>query len=52
MESSYSPTKFDVKRIAIVGAGPIGLSAATYLVAQKVFDEIVIYERQYEVGGI
>jgi cation diffusion facilitator CzcD-associated flavoprotein CzcO len=52
MESSYSPTKFDVKRIAVIGAGPIGLSAATYLVAQKAFEEIVIYERQYEVGGI
>ncbi|KAN0105954.1 FAD/NAD(P)-binding domain containing protein [Hyaloscypha variabilis] len=52
MASSYSPTKFDVKKIAIIGAGPIGLSAATYLVAQKAFEEIVIYERQYEVGGI
>ncbi len=52
MESASSPTRFDVKRIAIIGAGPIGLSAVTYLVAQKAFQEIVIYERQYEVGGV
>ena len=52
MESSSSPVKFDVNRIAIVGAGPIGLSVATYLQAQKAFEEIAIYERQYEVGGI
>lgn len=52
MEPSDSSTKFDVKRIAIIGAGAIGLSAATYLVAQKAFGDIVIYERQYEVGGV
>jgi cation diffusion facilitator CzcD-associated flavoprotein CzcO len=49
---SHSPWKFDVKRTAIIGAGPIGLSAVTYLVAQEAFEEIVVYERQYEVGGI
>jgi cation diffusion facilitator CzcD-associated flavoprotein CzcO len=49
---SHSLWKFDVKRMAIVGAGPIGLSAITYLVAQEGFEEIVVYERQYEVGGI
>jgi len=52
MTSSHAPIRFDVKRVAVVGAGPIGLSVATYLVAQKAFNEIVIYERQYEVGGI
>ncbi|KAM0249688.1 hypothetical protein ACHAQJ_008949 [Trichoderma viride] len=47
-----SPTAFQVKKIAIVGAGPCGLSAAKYLEAQGAFDSIVIYEQQRETGGI
>lgn len=43
---------FNVKKIAIIGAGPCGLSAAKYLLAQKAFDSIVIYEQQTEVGGV
>jgi NADPH-dependent glutamate synthase beta subunit-like oxidoreductase len=41
---------FDVKRIAIVGAGPSGLAVAKYLVAEKAFDKIDIYEQQYEIS--
>jgi thioredoxin reductase len=47
-----SRTAFQVKKIAIIGAGPCGLSAAKYLKAQGVFDSIVIYEQQGETGGI
>ncbi|KAL8418321.1 hypothetical protein RB594_001796 [Gaeumannomyces avenae] len=43
---------FKVKKVAIIGAGPCGLSAAKYLVAQKAFDEIVIFEQSTEVGGV
>lgn len=43
---------FDVRRIAIIGAGPCGLSAAKYLRAQNAFTEIVLFEQQDEVGGI
>ncbi|KAL8358267.1 hypothetical protein RB598_002844 [Gaeumannomyces tritici] len=43
---------FKVKKVAIIGAGPCGLSAAKYLVAQKAFDEIVIFEQSAEVGGV
>jgi cation diffusion facilitator CzcD-associated flavoprotein CzcO len=43
---------FNVKRIAIIGAGPTGLAAAKYLVAEKAFDKIDIYEQQAEVGGV
>ncbi len=43
---------FNVKRIAIVGAGPTGLAAAKYLVAENAFDTIDIYEQQGEVGGV
>jgi cation diffusion facilitator CzcD-associated flavoprotein CzcO len=44
--------RFDVKKIAIIGAGPCGLSAAKYLLAQKAFDSIDVYEQQTEVGGV
>jgi cation diffusion facilitator CzcD-associated flavoprotein CzcO len=44
--------QFDVKTIAVIGAGPCGLSAAKYLLAQGSFESIVIYEQQSEVGGV
>ena len=43
---------FDVKKIAIIGAGPCGLCAAKYLKAQAAFDRIVIFEQQDEIGGV
>lgn len=43
---------FDVKKIAIIGAGPCGLSAAKYLVAQQAFDSVVVFEQNPEVGGV
>lgn len=49
---SVEPGSFDVKRVAIIGAGPCGLSAAKYLVAQEHFDSIVVYEKNPEVGGV
>ncbi|KAK3377763.1 FAD/NAD(P)-binding domain-containing protein [Podospora didyma] len=49
---SQGPALFDVKRIAIIGAGPCGLSAAKYLAAQKAFESIVVFEQQSEVGGV
>lgn len=44
--------RFDIKNVAIIGAGPCGLSAAKYLIAQNTFEKIVIFEQQYEVGGV
>ncbi|OIW29980.1 FAD/NAD(P)-binding domain-containing protein [Coniochaeta ligniaria NRRL 30616] len=44
--------RFDVKTIAVIGAGPCGLSAAKYLLAQKAFDKVDVYEQQPEVGGV
>ncbi|KAF7561306.1 hypothetical protein G7046_g2836 [Stylonectria norvegica] len=49
---SYPPASFDVKKIAIVGAGPSGLAAAKYLKAQNAFEEIVIFEQLDKLGGI
>ncbi|GKT58534.1 thiol-specific monooxygenase [Colletotrichum tofieldiae] len=43
---------FDVKKIAIIGAGPTGLAAARYLSAQKAFETVVVFEQQAEVGGV
>ncbi|KAI1338981.1 FAD/NAD(P)-binding domain-containing protein [Xylariaceae sp. FL0016] len=43
---------FNVKKIAIVGAGPSGLAAAKYLLAEDVFKLIDIYEEQAEIGGV
>ncbi|KAJ2899983.1 FAD/NAD(P)-binding domain-containing protein [Zalerion maritima] len=45
-------SSFCVKRIAIIGAGPAGLSAARYLIHQQAFESIVIFEQQAEVGGV
>lgn len=49
---SVAPGSFDVKRVAIIGAGPCGLSAAKYLVAQDHFESVVVYEKNPEVGGV
>ncbi len=49
---SAAERTFHVKDVAIVGAGPCGLAAAKYLVAQGAFDSIVVYEQQPEVGGV
>ena len=50
--ASLASKRFAVKKIAVVGAGPCGLSAAKYLLAQDAFEKIVVYEQQAEVGGV
>jgi cation diffusion facilitator CzcD-associated flavoprotein CzcO len=53
MGSILRPTgPFNVQRIAIIGAGPSGLATAKYLLAEKFFEKIDIYEQQSEVGGV
>ncbi|KAI5461231.1 hypothetical protein BGZ63DRAFT_414055 [Mariannaea sp. PMI_226] len=49
---SFQPAAFDVKKVAIIGAGPAGLAAAKYLIAQDAFKDIVVFEQQDQVGGI
>ncbi|KAI9933264.1 hypothetical protein ASPWEDRAFT_43033 [Aspergillus wentii DTO 134E9] len=41
-----------VRRIAVIGAGPSGLSAVKYLLAEKCFDRIDVFEKRSSVGGI
>ncbi|KAK3046842.1 hypothetical protein LTS18_013273, partial [Coniosporium uncinatum] len=43
---------FKAKSIAIIGAGPSGLAAARYLLAEKAFGKIVIFEQGNHVGGL
>lgn len=40
------------RTIAIIGAGPSGVTAAKYLRAEKAFDKIVLYEQRSRLGGI
>ena len=49
---SFQPQLFDVKKIAVIGAGPGGLAAAKYLTAQGAFESVVLFEQQSEVGGV
>lgn len=53
MGSILRPARsFNVRSIAIIGAGPSGLAVAKYLLAEKAFERIDIFEQQSEVGGV
>ena len=41
-----------ITRIAIIGAGPSGISAAKYLVAERAFQTIDIFEQRHQIGGV
>jgi cation diffusion facilitator CzcD-associated flavoprotein CzcO len=43
---------FSVKRIGVIGAGPSGLAAAKFFLAENAFDQIDVFEQQPEVGGV
>lgn len=47
-----SLARSSISRIAIVGAGPSGISAAKYLLAEKTFEKIDIFEQRDEIGGV
>ncbi|KAL3418123.1 putative flavin dependent monooxygenase [Phlyctema vagabunda] len=40
------------KSVAIIGAGPGGLAAAKYLVAEKTFTRIIVFDARHSVGGV
>lgn len=44
--------RFNVNNIAVIGAGPCGLSAVKYLKAQGTFAQITVFEQRDEVGGV
>jgi thioredoxin reductase len=41
-----------IYRVAIIGAGPSGISAAKSLLAERTFEKIDILEQRHEVGGV
>jgi cation diffusion facilitator CzcD-associated flavoprotein CzcO len=47
-----STLPLNIKKICIIGSGPTGLTAAKYLLAEKAFSKVDIYEEQSEVGGV
>ncbi|KAL4944588.1 hypothetical protein BDV06DRAFT_210119 [Aspergillus oleicola] len=42
----------DIDRVAIIGAGPGGLAAAKYLLAERKFNTITIFEQRDQPGGV
>ncbi|EPE25111.1 FAD/NAD(P)-binding protein [Glarea lozoyensis ATCC 20868] len=52
MGSLAQPGRFAVSRIAIIGAGPSGICAAKYFLAESCFEKIDVFEQQGEVGGV
>ncbi|KAL9135048.1 MAG: hypothetical protein Q9175_003765 [Cornicularia normoerica] len=42
----------EIRRICVVGAGPGGAAASKYLLAEKCFDIIDIFEQQASFGGV
>ncbi|KAB8219664.1 hypothetical protein BDV33DRAFT_173385 [Aspergillus novoparasiticus] len=41
-----------IRRVAVIGAGPSGLSAVKYLLAEKAFTKIDVFEKRSAVGGV
>lgn len=44
-------SKPNVRRVAVIGAGPSGISAVHGLVREKKFDTIRVFERRGRIGG-
>ncbi|KAL4956370.1 hypothetical protein BDW69DRAFT_192497 [Aspergillus filifer] len=42
----------DIDRVAIIGAGPCGLAAAKYILAEQNFRTITIFEQRSQPGGV
>ncbi|KAJ6157432.1 hypothetical protein N7470_005024 [Penicillium chermesinum] len=42
----------NVQRIAVIGAGPCGLGIAKYLIAEKYFQTITLFEQRDQPGGV
>ncbi|KAF4120882.1 Flavin-binding monooxygenase-like [Geosmithia morbida] len=42
----------EIESVAVIGAGPCGLAAAKYLVAERKFTKIEIFEQRDTVGGV
>ncbi|KAI7369575.1 putative flavin dependent monooxygenase [Hortaea werneckii] len=52
MGSLPAERRFKADSVCIIGAGPSGLAAAKYLLAEQAFSRVTIYEQRSNVGGI
>ncbi|CAJ2510613.1 Uu.00g062380.m01.CDS01 [Anthostomella pinea] len=52
MSPIYLEEKLNINRVAVIGAGPCGLSAAKYLAAEHKFSQIDVFEQRASVGGV
>ncbi|RAH62657.1 flavin dependent monooxygenase [Aspergillus piperis CBS 112811] len=41
-----------IRRIAVIGAGPSGLAAVKYLLAEKCFERVDVFEKRSSAGGV
>lgn len=51
LHNSIMPSNSPVRTVAVIGAGPSGLSAVKALDEEKAFDTIRVFERRDRVGG-
>ncbi|OAA53392.1 Flavin monooxygenase FMO [Cordyceps fumosorosea ARSEF 2679] len=42
----------DIDSVAVIGGGPCGLAAARYLLAEKKFSKVKVFEQHNTVGGV
>ncbi|KAK1854847.1 putative flavin dependent monooxygenase [Colletotrichum chrysophilum] len=52
MSPMYTEDKLNVDRVAVIGAGPCGLAAAKYFLAETKFSKVQIFEQRDTVGGV
>ncbi|KXL44522.1 hypothetical protein M433DRAFT_154980 [Acidomyces richmondensis BFW] len=52
MGSSNLERRLCVETVCVIGAGPAGLAAAKYLLAEHAFSRITVFEQRSSVGGI
>jgi len=41
-----------IKRVAVVGAGPAGAAALDALIREQAFDVVKVFERREKAGGV
>ncbi|OLN81969.1 Thiol-specific monooxygenase 6 [Colletotrichum chlorophyti] len=52
MSPIYVEEKLNIDRVAVIGAGPCGLAAAKYFLAEKKFSKVQVFEQRDTVGGV
>lgn len=50
--STMTPPRNEIKRVAIIGAGPSGVIALDAFIKEQAFDVIRVFERRERAGGV